>query len=279
MFRRGRRSGPRWPPLRRGLSGIEGTPLPKMTTRPGLIPRAGLSPTLLCHKPTPHSDATRCQEQNTTMTIRNDSLRKSVSMFVWNHRLLFSTNTLETDNNVLAEAIRGGDEDSSQHGMIAVIDAGVVGHEPRSRVRARGLREGAPRLPPRIEGSAHHARGRTREERSEDWSRDSDSDQRTSNLSSIDGSGDRRWSGSRQRRIRRRDRAPRGSDGAHADHGALPGGLGRRGQERHQPLRKEELHRHVHAPECGGLRHGAPEDARSIRVGHGIQRESSRSRC
>ena len=49
---------------------------------------------------------------------------------VWNHRLLFSTNTLETDNNVLAEAIRGGDEDSSQHGMIAVIDAGVANTNP-----------------------------------------------------------------------------------------------------------------------------------------------------
>lgn len=49
---------------------------------------------------------------------------------VWNHRLLFSTNTLETDNNVLADAIRGGDEDSSQHGMIAVIDAGVANTNP-----------------------------------------------------------------------------------------------------------------------------------------------------
>ena len=49
---------------------------------------------------------------------------------VWNHRLLFSTNTLETDNHVLADAIRGGDGDSSQHGMIAVIDAGVANTNP-----------------------------------------------------------------------------------------------------------------------------------------------------
>ena len=48
----------------------------------------------------------------------------------WNHRLLFSSNTLEADNPVLADAIRGGDEESSQHGMIAVIDAGVTNTNP-----------------------------------------------------------------------------------------------------------------------------------------------------
>ena len=48
----------------------------------------------------------------------------------WNHRLLFSSNTLETDNSVLADAIRSGDEESSQHGMIAVIDAGVANTNP-----------------------------------------------------------------------------------------------------------------------------------------------------
>ena len=49
---------------------------------------------------------------------------------LWNHRLLFSSNTLETDNPVLADAIRSGDEESSQHGMIAVIDAGVANTNP-----------------------------------------------------------------------------------------------------------------------------------------------------
>jgi 3-dehydroquinate synthase len=48
----------------------------------------------------------------------------------WNHRLLFSSNTLETDNPVLADAIRNGDEESSKHGMIAVIDAGVANTNP-----------------------------------------------------------------------------------------------------------------------------------------------------
>ena len=48
----------------------------------------------------------------------------------WNHRLLFSSNTLEADNPVLADAIRGGDEESSQNGMIAVIDAGVANTNP-----------------------------------------------------------------------------------------------------------------------------------------------------
>lgn len=48
----------------------------------------------------------------------------------WNHRLLFSSNTLDADNPVLADAIRGGDEESSQNGMIAVIDAGVANTNP-----------------------------------------------------------------------------------------------------------------------------------------------------
>ena len=48
----------------------------------------------------------------------------------WNHRLLFSSNTLEADNHVLSDAIRAQDEESSQHGMIAVIDAGVANANP-----------------------------------------------------------------------------------------------------------------------------------------------------
>lgn len=48
----------------------------------------------------------------------------------WNHRLYFSSDTLRHDNEVLAEAIRGEDPESSHHGMIVVLDAGVAKTNP-----------------------------------------------------------------------------------------------------------------------------------------------------
>ena len=55
----------------------------------------------------------------------------------WDHRLLFSSNTLEPDHHVLAEAIRGKDEESSQHGMIAVVDEGVANTNPGLTAKLR----------------------------------------------------------------------------------------------------------------------------------------------
>ena len=48
----------------------------------------------------------------------------------WNHLLHFSSDTLRTDNEVLAGAISGDDPESSLHGMIAVIDEGVLEANP-----------------------------------------------------------------------------------------------------------------------------------------------------
>ena len=55
----------------------------------------------------------------------------------WDHRLLFSSNTFEPDHHVLAEAIRGKDAESSQHGMIAVIDEGVANTNPGLTAKLR----------------------------------------------------------------------------------------------------------------------------------------------
>ena len=55
-------------------------------------------------------------------------------------------------------------------------------------------------------------------------------------------------------RASRGDRAPRGAHRARADHGALPGRLGRGREERDQRLRREELPRHLRAAVRGGQR-------------------------
>ena len=44
----------------------------------------------------------------------------------WNHGLFFSSDVFDPKNRILAEAIMGEDGESSQHGMIAVIDEGVM---------------------------------------------------------------------------------------------------------------------------------------------------------
>jgi 3-dehydroquinate synthase len=49
----------------------------------------------------------------------------------WNHRLHFSSDTLRPENGLLAEAISGDDSESSLHGMIAVVDAGVMKTNPQ----------------------------------------------------------------------------------------------------------------------------------------------------
>ena len=48
----------------------------------------------------------------------------------WSHGLFFSSHTFDPGNPVLADAIRGGDDDSSEHGMVVVIDEGVTDTNP-----------------------------------------------------------------------------------------------------------------------------------------------------
>ena len=53
----------------------------------------------------------------------------------WSHGLFFTSNTFDPGNHVLADAIRGSDDDTSQHGMIVVIDEGVTNTNPDLRDR------------------------------------------------------------------------------------------------------------------------------------------------
>ncbi|HAW95805.1 MAG: 3-dehydroquinate synthase [Phycisphaerae bacterium] len=55
----------------------------------------------------------------------------------WSHGLFFSSHTFDPANPVLADAIRGADDESSQHGMIVVIDEGVTDTNPDLQDRIR----------------------------------------------------------------------------------------------------------------------------------------------